>query len=104
MKTISENVKWGIIGVGDVCERKSGPAFNKVPNSELVAVMRRNAEKAKDYASRHKVSKYYSDAKDLIHDPEINAIYVATPPAFHEEYTIQPKRYAYSFSIQPLKD
>ncbi len=88
MKTILRSVKWGIIGVGDVCEKKSGPAFNKVPNSELVAVMRRNAEKAKDYASRHGVSKYYSNANDLINDPAINAIYVATPPAFHEEYTL----------------
>ena len=43
-------IRWGIIGCGDVTELKSGPAFNKVKNSELVAVMRRNAEKAKDYA------------------------------------------------------
>ena len=81
-------IKWGIIGCGDVTEIKSGPAFNKVPGSELVAVMRRNTEKAKDYALRHGVPKWYDDANQLINDPEVNAIYIATPPLFHEEFTV----------------
>ena len=83
-----ESIKWGIIGCGDVTEVKSGPAFNKVPNSSLVAVMRRDAEKAKDYAERHGVPKWYADAQELIDDPEVNAIYIATPPAQHEAYTL----------------
>jgi predicted dehydrogenase len=82
-------IKWGIIGCGDVTEIKSGPAFNKVPNSSLVAVMRRDAEKAQDYARRHGVPKWYNDAQQLINDPEVNAIYIATPPLQHEEYTIK---------------
>lgn len=81
-------INWGIIGCGDVTELKSGPAFKKVPNSSLVAVMRRNAEKAADYARRHTVPKWYSNANDLIHDAEVNAIYIATPPSSHEEYAI----------------
>ncbi len=87
MKT--STINWGIIGCGDVTEVKSGPAFNKVTDSKLVAVMRRNAAKAEDYARRHGVPKWYSDAKALIDDPEVNAIYVATPPLQHEEYTLQ---------------
>lgn len=83
-----EKIYWGIIGCGDVTELKSGPAFNKVPHSELVAVMRRDAEKAKDYAKRHNVPKYYSDGYELIRDPAINAIYIATPPGSHEEYAL----------------
>jgi predicted dehydrogenase len=84
-----ETICWGIIGCGDVTEVKSGPAFNKVPNSRLVAVMRRNEEKAKDYAERHGVEKWYSNADDLINDSAVNAIYVATPPASHEEYAVK---------------
>jgi predicted dehydrogenase len=83
-----KTVRWGIIGCGDVTEKKSGPAFNKVGNSRLVAVMRRNGEKAKDYAQRHGISKWYDTAAQLIADDEVNAVYVATPPLFHEEYTI----------------
>ncbi len=82
-------IRWGIIGCGDVAEIKSGPAFSKVENSELVAVMRRNAKKASDYAKRHHVSKWYDNADELINDIEINAVYVATPPDTHAEYTIK---------------
>ena len=83
-----QTIRWGIIGCGDVTEVKSGPAFNKVNDSSLVAVMRRDAEKAKDYAARHGVAKWYDNANDLINDEEVNAIYIATPPAFHEEYAL----------------
>jgi 1,5-anhydro-D-fructose reductase (1,5-anhydro-D-mannitol-forming) len=86
MNNISKTVNWGIIGCGDVCEVKSGPAFNKVANSKLLAVMRRNLDKAKDFAERHKVPKYYADAAELINDTEVNAIYIATPPSSHESY------------------
>jgi predicted dehydrogenase len=87
-KTIKETIRWGIIGAGDVCEKKSGPAFGKVPDSELVAIMRRNDLKAADFAQRHGVSKFYTKADEILKDPYINAIYIATPPAFHEEYTL----------------
>jgi 1,5-anhydro-D-fructose reductase (1,5-anhydro-D-mannitol-forming) len=80
-------INWGIIGCGDVCEVKSGPAFNKIAGSKLVAVMRRNAVKAEDFARRHAVPKFYTDAEQLINDTEVNAIYIATPPSTHEEYT-----------------
>src|SRR6056297_2877555 len=82
-------VKWGIIGCGDVTEKKSGPAFSRVPGSELVAVMRRDGAKAEDYARRHGVPRWYDRSEDLINDPEVNAVYVATPPAFHRDFTLQ---------------
>ena len=81
-------IRWGIIGCGDVTEVKSGPAFQKAPHSRLVAVMRRSSELAEDYARRHNVPRWYNTAEDLIRDPEVNAVYVATPPAFHKEYTL----------------
>jgi len=85
---MSGQINWGIIGCGDVTEVKSGPAFNKVAESKLVAVMRRDAEKAADYAQRHGVGKWYSDADELMNDSDINAIYIATPPASHLPYAL----------------
>ena len=82
-------IRWGIIGVGDVTEVKSGPAFYKLDHSELVAVMRRNAEKAADYAQRHGIKKWYSNASELINDPEVDAVYIATPPDSHANYAIE---------------
>jgi predicted dehydrogenase len=82
-------INWGIIGCGNVTEVKSGPAFNRVPDSRLLAVMRRNRALAEDYAKRHNVPKVYSNASELINDPEVNAVYVATPPGSHREYALQ---------------
>jgi predicted dehydrogenase len=92
MKSIPGTVNWGIIGCGDVCEVKSGPAFNKVPNSRLVAVMRRDLSKAEDYAKRHQVPQFYNEADAVINNPDINAIYIATPPSLHERYTEEALR------------
>ncbi len=89
MATKLSEVRWGIIGAGDVCEVKSGPAMYKVANSKLVAVMRRDGKKAEDYARRHGVQRWYEDADKLINDPDVNAIYIATPPGSHREYTLK---------------
>ena len=87
--TIVERVRWGIIGVGDVTERKSGPGFQQAERSELVAVMRRNGGLAADYARRHDVPRWYDDADELINDPGVDAVYVATPPDSHKEYVVR---------------
>ena len=81
-------VHWGIIGCGNVTELKSGPAFAKVPHSRLVAVMRRDAGKARDYAQRHGVPRWYDDAERLVADAQVNAVYVATPPSTHRQYAL----------------
>ena len=91
-KPFTPPVRWGIIGCGDVCELKSGPAFYKTEGSSLAAVMRRNAFKAEDYAKRHGVARWYSDAGQLIADPEVDAVYIATPPSSHAEYAIRAMR------------
>jgi predicted dehydrogenase len=81
-------VRWGIIGCGNVTEVKSGPAFQKAAHSELVAVMRRDGARARDYAQRHGVPAWYDDAQKLIDDPNVDAVYVATPPSTHKQYAL----------------
>ncbi|MFV8326687.1 Gfo/Idh/MocA family protein [Flavobacterium sp. ZS1P14] len=85
----SKIIHWGIIGCGDVTEIKSGPAYQKTKGFELSAVMRRDALKSADYAKRHRIKKYYSDADSMINDPEIDAIYIATPPDSHKFYALK---------------
>lgn len=82
-------IRWGIVGCGDVTEVKSGPGFQKAEGSELGAVMRRTASLAEDYARRHEVPKWYDEAEMLIDDPQIDAVYVATPPSSHEPYALK---------------
>ncbi len=81
-------IKWGFIGCGSVTKYKSGPAFQKVNNSEVTAVMSRSLEKAKAYAKENQIPKWYNDPMELINDPDVNAIYIATPPSSHATYAI----------------
>ena len=82
-------IRWGFIGCGSVTEVKSGPAYRNVDGFEVIAVMRRRLDKAADYAKRHGIPKYYSDADALINDPEVDAVYVATPPDSHKSYGLK---------------
>ena len=82
-----EPVRWGNIGCGKVTEVKSGPGLRQAAGSQLVAVMRRDGGRARDYAQRHGVPRWYDDAQVLIDDAEVDAVYVATPPDTHLHYT-----------------
>ncbi len=84
----TQNLRWGIIGCGNVTEIKSGPAFQNTQGFEVLAVMRRNLAKVKDYANRHRIKKYYTDATELINDKEVEAVYIATPPDSHMKYAL----------------
>ncbi len=81
-------LQWGFIGCGEVTELKSGPAFWEVEGSTVVAVMSRHEKNARHYAEKHGISKWYTDAQELIDDPEVNAVYIATPPSSHATYAI----------------
>ena len=83
-----KEIKWGFIGCGEVTEKKSGPAFSLVEGSSVVAVMSRNKEKAKSYGQRHNIPRWYTDAQQLVDDPDVNAVYIATPPSSHATYAI----------------
>jgi len=82
-------IRWGMIGCGDVTERKSGPGFAKAAHSELVAVMRRNGALAADYARRHGVARWHDDADAIIRAPDIDAVYIATLTDTHRDYTLR---------------
>ena len=81
-------IKWGFIGCGEVTEIKSGPAFSEVEGSSVVAVMSRTEDRARTYAVKRGIPKWYTDAQELIDDPDVNAVYVATPPSSHATYAI----------------
>jgi len=85
--TPESNVRWGIIGLGDVCQKKSGPAFYKCEGSNLVAVMRRTPGKAKDFAARVPGGKCvgYEDLDAFLQHPGLDAVYISTRPGDHLE-------------------
>lgn len=87
-----KQINWGFIGCGEVTEKKSGPAFSLIDGSQVVAVMSRNADRARSYAQRHNIPRFYTDAQQLVDDPEVNAVYIATPPSSHATYAIMAMR------------
>ena len=88
MKTV-DKVVWGVIGAGSVCEVKSVPGMYKVAHSEVKTVMRRNAEKGADFVRRHRIPHSTTNVDDIFNDPDINIVYIGTPPDTHCEYTLK---------------
>ena len=88
-RSINSPIRWGIIGCGEVTEVKSGPALQQATGSKLVAVMRRTGSLAEDYARRHNVARFYDNADAIIADPDVDAVYIATPPGSHLEYALR---------------
>lgn len=81
-------IRWGMIGCGDVAEVKSGPGFQQAEGSSLIAVMRRDGNKSQEYARRHNVPYWYDNADSILHHPEVDALYIATPPGSHLQYAL----------------
>lgn len=85
-------IGWGIIGCGDVVVRKSGAALSAAPGSRLVAVMRRDAAKLREAAQQLKAPVATTNAADVIAHPEVNAVYIATPPQYQLGYALAVAR------------
>ena len=77
---------WGVVGCGDVVERKSGPAITAAQRSRLALVMRRDGAAALDFARRHGADGWTSDARQVIGSDAVDVVYVATPPSSHLHY------------------
>ena len=81
-------VRWGIIGAGDIVRKRVAPAIIDLPNCELTAIVRANADKAEEFAREFGGRRWYADWRDMLGDEEIDAIYVATPVYLHAPQTI----------------
>ena len=81
-------VRWGLIGCGDIAQKRVAPALRDLPQVEFVAVNRARAALAETFANQFGARKWHADWRDLIADPEIEAVYIATPVHLHAEQTI----------------
>lgn len=98
-------IRWGMIGCGAVTEVKSGPGFYKAKNSTLLGVYSPIAGQGEDYAKRHGVPKVYSSIEEMMEDAEVDAVYVATPPAFHKKYALMCAQYGkVAYVEKPMAD
>jgi predicted dehydrogenase len=83
-----DTVRWGLVGCGDIAEKRVAPALRESPGSALAAVARAQADKAADFAARHGAGRSYADWRELVRDDGIDAVYVATPVRLHAEQAV----------------
>jgi predicted dehydrogenase len=81
-------VGWGLIGCGDIARKRVAPALRDLGNCELVAVSRADAARAEAFAGEFGARRRHADWRGLIEDPEVEAVYVATPVHLHAEQTV----------------
>ena len=85
-------VKWGVIGAGGIADRRTIPGMLLADNAELYAVSEINMELAEKLREKHGAKKAYDNYQALLADPEVEAVYIATPVVFHKEQAIAAAR------------
>ena len=81
-------MRWGIVGCGDVATKKAGPSFANTPRARVVAAADTCLERASALARQFGPARAYCRFEDLLADPEVEAVYLATPPVFHHPQTL----------------
>jgi predicted dehydrogenase len=81
-------IRWGLIGCGDISNKRVAPAIVDLENSELVSVARANFSKAEEFAKKFGAKKWFKNWQDLVADDDIDAVYIATPVNLHAEQAI----------------
>jgi predicted dehydrogenase len=82
-----KHLRWGLIGCGDIAQKRVAPALRDSSSSELIAVSRARSELAPAFAKQFGAKRWYLDWKKLLRDEEVDAVYIATPVHLHAEQT-----------------
>ena len=82
-------ISWGILGAGRIAESQMAPAIAAAPGHQLIAVTRRDLAAARQFAAKHGARRAYDSDDALLADPQVNAVYVGTPPHLHARQAAQ---------------
>jgi predicted dehydrogenase len=85
---LTRRVGWGLVGCGDIARKRVAPALRDLDNCELVAVSRADAARAESFAAEFGAKRWHADWRDLVKEPEVEAVYVATPVHLHAEQAV----------------
>ena len=84
---MSTKFRWGILGAGGIA-KKFSIGVQALADHELIAVGSRTQEKADQFADQFNIPHRHASYEALVSDPEVDAIYVATPHPMHKENTL----------------
>ena len=82
------SLQWGLIGTGDIARKRIAPALRDLPSCTLAAVCRGRPELAESFAREFDAPRWYATAAELIADPQVDAVYIATPVWLHAAQAI----------------
>lgn len=82
---MKKKLRWGVIGAGGIADRRTIPGMLMAENAELVAVMGPNLERTEQIRRKYNAKRAYTSEEDLLKDPEVDAVYIATPIVFHAQ-------------------
>lgn len=85
-------LKWGVIGAGGIADRRTLPGMMLADNADLIAVMEINQEMAEKLRTKYSAKRAYDNIDSLLADPEIEAVYIASPVSSHKEQAIKAAR------------
>ncbi len=81
-------LRWGLIGCGDIAQKRVAPALRDLSFCELIAISRARSDLAEGFARQFGAKRWYSNWKEMMADPEVDAVYVATPVHMHAAQAI----------------
>lgn len=87
-----QTVCWGLVGAGDIAEKRVAPALRDLPDCRLAGVCRKQSDRVKEFAERFGAEASYLHFEDLLNDDAIDAVYMATPVHLHAPMTIAAAR------------
>lgn len=82
-QSATRTIRWGVVGCGDVVRKRVASAIRETPGSSLIAASRRDAARLAEFCQTMSVARAYSDAAELMSDPDVDAVYIATPVRLH---------------------
>src|SRR5271156_354742 len=88
---VGKKIGFAVVGLGSIAQGFVLPSFAKSKNAKLVAVVSRDKDKAARVARKFRASAHYSNAEyaACLANPEVAAVFVATPNGLHESFTVQ---------------
>ena len=97
------NLRWGVIGIGNIVRTTMAPAMVAEPACELVAAVSRDQGRADDFAREFGARYAYTSYDEMLANPDVDAVFIATPNAFHADQVVAAARAAkHVFSDKPL--
>ena len=83
-----KEIKWGLVGCGDISQKRVAPAMRDLANHSIRGISRKQTDKLAEFAEEFGAVECFSSAEELILSPDIDAVYLATPVNLHCAHTL----------------